>query len=531
MHASTREIAVAATPAELLNQWGSGPLLIFIIVAGAFIAMGALRALERRAKRRSESLPLPSTPARRASRRPSTPAKPAVPLEELERRAGLALVASDERVTAATADVDYARAIDGDDVAEALAANLEGARRQLADAFAVQREAGYATVDDEARRSAYERILRSTGEVDSSIEGARTSLERLRSLGARAAQEAPALAAELDVQERAAASASAKLDDARRRYATDALEPAVAALGEARAALARARAQLAAIAPAVDGPATATGLRIESARTALHSASGSISAVESHCAGLAAQDLAVAEGIAALERDVEHARSIGSSRLATAADEFAAEALALRSALAAVPRDPAELGRRVVRADAAIDAEIRSSAVAARAVEQAVAERSSALAGARMLVSTATNSLIAEPGGDAARIRRDEATKLLAEARMALAEASRSDLPPADARDKADAAAHLARRAMAIARDGIADTPAADGRMFGLASGGDGRISEFVAGLLDRASLAMDDAITAADVDGPAGTPRPNFDGGLRPERNGSSWTWESGAP
>ncbi|MFF2496114.1 hypothetical protein [Agromyces sp. NPDC058064] len=513
MRLGTGDVPLAAVPPGFAPQWDSGPALIVILVAGAIVVMSVLRILDARAKRR-DSLPPPRRAARAAS-----PA-PAVGLAELERRAGLALVASDDRVSAETAETEYARAIDGDDVADALAANLDVAREQLAAAFALQREAGSAVADEQTRRGAFERILQLTAEVDASLDGARSSLERLRGLGARAPQETATLAAELETLDVAAAAAAARLDDAGRSYAADAVEPGIAALGEARAALARARARLTATGPTGGGSAALAGLQLESARGELRRAAAGVATGTAHCAELAAADLAVAEGIAALERDVEHARALGSTRLAEVADRFAAEALELRDALASIGRDPAELGRRVVRADAAIDAEIRASADSSRAVERTAAERSSALAGARMLVSTATNSLATQPADDAARIRRDEALGLLAEAREALAQASRADLPPADARDHADAAAHLARRAMAIARDGVADTPAADGRMFDLASGGDGRVSEFLAGLLDRASAAID----AAEQ---AGGAQP----GDRPHHDGTSWTWRPGSP
>lgn len=513
MRLGTGDVPLAAMPPGFAPEWNSGPALIVLLVAAAIVAMSVLRILDARAKRR-ESLP----PPRRATARAASHA-PAVGLAELERRAGLALVASDDRVAAEAAETDYARAIDGDDVADALAANLDGAREQLAAAFALQREAGSAIADEQTRRRAFERILQLTAEVDASLDEASSSLERLRGLGARAPQESAALAAELETLEVAAAAAAARLDDAGRSYAADAVEPGIAALGEARAALARARARLTAIGPTGVGSALA-GLQLESARGELRRAAAGITTGEAHRAELAAADLAVAEGIAALERDVAHARALGSTRLAEVADRFEAEALELRGALASIGRDPAGLGRRVVRADAAIDAEIRAAVDSARAVERTVAERSSALAGARMLVSTAANSLAAEPADAAARIRRDEALGLLAEAREALAQASRADLPPADARDRADAASHLARRAMAIARDGVADTPSADGRMFDLASGGDGRVSEFLAGLLDRASAAID---AAEQSDGA----RP----GDRPHHDGTSWTWRSGSP
>lgn len=507
-------IRITPMPPGFTPGWDSGAVMVMTVIAGAAVLLTVVRIVEAIGKRRNDPLPLP--------RRAAKPRRaPGAELAELERRAGLALVASDGRVTAEAAETDYVRAMDGDDVADALAANLEGARTQLAEAFALQRDAGSTVAGEQARRSAYRRILELTGQIDASLAGVRTSLERLRALGARASEEASALGGELEQLDAAAATASSRLDDARLRYSQAAIEPGAAAIGEASTALAGARAQLASLSAGAAGPAALSGLRIESARAGLRRAAEGISIGDGHVAELGARDLAVAEGIAALERDVEQARALGSTRLAAVADRFAAEALALRDALAAVDRDPAELGRRVVRADAAIDAELRASAESARTVERTAAERSSALAGARMLVSTAANALASEPVDAAARIRRDEALILLGEAREALAQASRADLPPSDARDRADSATHLARRAMAIARDGIAHTPAADGRMFDLASGGDGPVSEFLAGLLDRASAAIDDASA------PPGELRPP--GATRAP--GTAWTWGSGSP
>ncbi|MGH3706330.1 MAG: hypothetical protein ACRDT9_16955, partial [Agromyces sp.] len=103
MHVSTGALPLLAAPLGWMNPWSLDRLLPFLIVGGVMIAVVVLRLLDARAKRRELA---PS--GRRAAQAP-----PAVGLEELERRAGLALVASDDRVTAAAADVDYAGALDG----------------------------------------------------------------------------------------------------------------------------------------------------------------------------------------------------------------------------------------------------------------------------------------------------------------------------------------------------------------------------------------------------------------------------------
>ncbi|MGW9631670.1 hypothetical protein ACWGST_13285 [Agromyces sp. NPDC055520] len=474
MHASIGPVAFAVTPLGWMNPWSLDRLLPLLIVGGVMLGIVVLRVLDARSKRR-ELAPV----ARRAAEAP-----PTVGLDELERRAGLALVASDEHVTAAATEVDYARALDGDAVAAASGAVVADARAQLADAFAVQREAGR-TTDERVRRASFERILALTAAVDAALDRQRSALEQLRTLGARAVEEHDALLDRLAALERTVAGATARLADASDRYSAAALEPAATALADARAALDSARVQTSAPAAAV--PGTAAGLHLTAARTALRGAAESATAVEARIAALSASDLSVADGIAALERDIDTARAMESTRMRSVADDFAAEAAALREALAAVGRDPVALGRRVVRADAAIDAELRAGTSAGELSQRVLAERSSALAAARMLVGTAAHALAAEPVDAAARIRRDEAAVLLAEARDALATAERPELAPGDAREQADAAAHLARRAMAIARDDVAGTPVSGGRLFDRAPGGDGFFTDLVAGLLERA--------------------------------------------
>ncbi|SIO18852.1 coiled-coil domain-containing protein [Agromyces cerinus] len=475
MHVSTGALHPLASPLGWMNPWSFDRLLPFLIVGGLVVGMIVVRVLDARAKRR-ELAPA----AGRASQSP-----PTVGIEELERRAGLALVASDDRVTAAAAEVDYAGALDGDEVAAVLRSAHEKAREQLAEAFALQREAGLTTAPDSERRAAYERILRLTDAVDAALDRDRRSLEQLRALGARAVEEHDALVGELAAVERDAAGSTARLADAAGRYAAEALDPAVTAADDARTALAEVRAKLSAPAEAATG--TAAAVQLTSARAELRTAADRLAAAEAHLAALAASDLAVADAIAALERDIEVARAMDSTRLRTVADDFAVEAEALREALAAAGRDPVSLGRRVVRADAAIDAEIRAGASAGALSQRVLAERSSALAAARMLVGTAEHALSADPVDAAARIRRDEAAALLAEARDLLSAAARPELAPGDAREQADAAAHLARRSLAIARDDAAGTPASGGRLFDRAAGGDGFFADLVAGLLERA--------------------------------------------
>ncbi|MBM7831162.1 hypothetical protein JOE59_001867 [Agromyces cerinus] len=475
MHAGTGALQLIASPLGWMNPWSFDRLLPFLIVGGLVVGMIVLRLLDARAKRRE----LAPSPARAAQ------APPSLQLDELERRAGLALVASDDRVTAAAAEVDYAGALDGDEVATVLRSAHAKAREQLAEAFAVQRDAGLTSAPDAERRAAYERILRLTDAVDAALDRDARSLEQLRALGARAGEERDALLGELAAVERDAAGSTARLADAAGRYAAEALDPAATALDDARAALGDVRARLSS--PAVAAPGTAAAVHLTSARAELRDAADRVAAAEADLAALTASDLAVADAIAALERDIEVARAMDSARLGSVADDFTIEAAALREALAAAGRDPVSLGRRVVRADAAIDAEIRAGASAGALSQRVLAERSSSLASARMLVGTAEHALAAEPADAAARIRRDEALALLAEARDLLSAAARPDLAPGDARERADAAAHLARRSLAIARDDAAGTPASGGRLFDRAAGGDGFFADLVAGLLERA--------------------------------------------
>ncbi|MFB9310453.1 hypothetical protein ACFFRL_14765 [Agromyces hippuratus] len=475
MHAGTGALQPIASPLGWMNPWSFDRLLPFLVVGVLLVGMIVLRMLDARAKR--DRL---APPAARAGQAPQ-----AVGLEDLERRAGLALVASDDRVTAAAAEIDYAGALDGDEVAAVLRSAHAKAREQLAEAFALQRDAGLTTAPESERRAAYERILRLTDAVDAALDRDRRSLERLRALGARAVEEREALVAALAATERDVAGSTARVADAAGRYAAEALDPAVTALADARTALGEVRATLSA--PAAAAPGTAAAVHLTSARAELHDAADRVAAADAHVAALAAGDLAVADAIAALERDIEVARAMDSARLSSVADDFAVEATAIREALAAAGRDPISLGRRVVRADAAIDAEIRAGANAGALSQRVLAERSSALASARMLVGTAEHALAAEPVDAAARIRRDEAVALLAEARDLLSAATRPELAPGDAREQADAAAHLARRSLAIARDDAAGTPASGGRLFDRAAGGDGFFADLVAGLLERA--------------------------------------------
>lgn len=232
-----------------------------------------------------------------------------LPTEELNRRAGAALVAIDDAIQASDAELGFAQAQFGDEATRAFADVLADAKVKVGQAFAVRQQLDDALPEtEEQRRAMLLQVLQVCEQVDAALDAQTEEFERLRDLQARA----PQVLAETD------------------RRATE----VTGRLPAARATLER----LAATHPAA-ALATVRG-NVEQAGTLLEAARQS-----------------VAQGQAAVQTDRASA-----VHLARAAQEAVAQAVTLLDAVDRADTDLAEAGRRIDTALASLSSDVADAA-------------------------------------------------------------------------------------------------------------------------------------------------------------------------
>ena len=175
---------------------GSGGSTIWWLLGGGVVVIIAVVVLRSWSRSRRRA----GAPARGgASGRPATPPPPPdsleaqlaqVPLPELEQRAGSALVALDDAVRSSEQELAFAEAQFGLQAIQEFRSTLDGAKKQLGEAFATQNRlegAGSATSEAEQRAQLI-RILTLCDEADQALDDQAEGFAELRNVQARAPQ-------------------------------------------------------------------------------------------------------------------------------------------------------------------------------------------------------------------------------------------------------------------------------------------------------------------------------------------------------
>ncbi|MDR5701815.1 TPM domain-containing protein [Agromyces aerolatus] len=416
--------------------WG---LIWFLVIAGAIVVV-VLIVVTRR-KRRSGG----------AGGTGDAPGVPQVPLEELRRQAGGALVAADDAIRTSEEELGFAVASYGDAATQPFRAAVQSAKAKVAEAFALQQRLDDAEPDtDEQRREWYGGIIRLTGEADAELDAQAERFDELRALERNAPAELERVRQELEQAATRVAPAREQLAALGARYTESATSPVADNIAQAESRLAFAREATSRAASALTGQhAGEAAVEIRAAEEATDQAVVLTGAIERLAADLAAAEQHVAAGVADLEHDVLTAQA--DPALAQIAQATAAEAAALRAALAEPRRDPLALQARVEQADARIDGAIGAAREAAERATRAAAQLDRSLIAARAQLQAAEDYLVARRGaiGAEARTRLAEAGRVLA-----LAEQGRAS-DPAAALGNAQQAERLAAEAMRLAQQDV----------------------------------------------------------------------------
>lgn len=389
-----------------------------------------------------------------------TPKTPVASIDDLHRRAGIALVRTDDAVREAEEEVGFAEAEFGREAARGYAADVAAARTALGEAFRLRQSLEDEIADTEAQRRAWnERIISVCDDVE------RTLAARLRGFSERrgAERSAPDLLDQLQrridrVRERLTTTGLA-IASAAERYAASAVEDARVLRRAAQDAIDRAADDAAVAADRIDtGRPTATTLHTLARE--LQQAEDRLDAVERSLVGIAAAEGELAAAGRELRTVIAEADALSAAverpeaaGIITSAVERANRALLEAESTTSedgdrVLPDPARRLESVRAADIDLDAALAT----ARSTQQRLDNAREALRGA--LFTADSNIRVA---GDVISAHRDrvgaDARTRLAEAKrqLALAEAAAVD-DPIEALDAARRASRIAQDADALAR-------------------------------------------------------------------------------
>ena len=390
-------------------------------------------------------------------RRSATAGAPAAgeSLDDLSRRAGSALVATDDAIKASEQELGFARAQFGDEAATPFAEALAQAKADLDRAFTISQQ-----LDDdvpetpEQRRAGYVEILRLCATADESLDARAAAFDQLRALESDAPG-AVARARERHTAATAAVDGTARdLAALRERYADEALATVADNAAQARDRLDLAARQFSTADQAIASGSTGeAAVAIRGGEAAVAQAEGLEKAVASLAADLSTAERRAADLIAEIEGDLVAAAALPDpdGRIAGAVATARAHLDAGRAALAPPRTAPLRALAALEQGNTAIDAVLSAAHDEAERRRRASSQLDSVLVQARAQVSATEDFISARRGavGPTARTRLAEAGAALVQAEQLRA------ADPASALQAAQRAADLAGQASSLAQNDV----------------------------------------------------------------------------
>ena len=389
---------------------------------------------------------------RRATAAATTPTES---LDDLARRAGSALVATDDAVKTSEQDLGFARAQFGDAAAAPYTDALAQAKADLERAFTISQQ-----LDDdvpetaEQRRAGYVEILRLCASADEALDAKAADFDQLRALES----DAPGALARARERHGAADAAwegaNRDLAGLRERYADDALAAVADNPAQARARLDLAAQQFQAADAAIAAGSTGeAAVAIRAAEAAVAQAEGLEKAIGSLAADLSAAEARAAELIADIEGDLAAAAALpdADGRIARAVATTRTQLDAGRAAVTPPRTAPLRALAALDQANAAIDAVLTAARDESERRRRAESQLDSLLVQARAQVTATEDFISARRGavGPTARTR-------LAEAGAALVQAEQlRGADPAAALPFAQRAVDLAAQSASLAQNDV----------------------------------------------------------------------------
>lgn len=472
--------AIDAAAAEFAAEPGAGAATGLIVVLAVAAGIALVVWLVVRSRRRK-------TAAQAAGPVTDDPFA-AVGDDELESRAGSALVQVDDAISSSRQELGFATAQFGEESTAEFGDVVTAAQAKVAEAFGLKQQLDDEVPDSaEQRRAWHIRIVQLCEEADDLLEQNAEAFRQLRALEADAPQALQQLRTRRDAAEQAVAAAAPGLAELARTYDATALATVADNPAQARDRLALADSEIAeATELLVADKGGEAAYAIRTAEAAVEQAERLASAVAK-----AGKDLASAEDqartqIADLEADLAAAAQLPDTagRTASVAAATRTRVEEARSALATAPRNPQRILDVLSTANAEIDAVIgqaRDAAQLAQRNQQVLQQR---MLQAQAQISAADDYITTRRGavGATARTR-------LAEANAAYTEAyGARDTDTSFAIERATRAAALAGQAISAAEQEVSafsgGLGGGLGPGLGFGSGGGGLGGDILGGII-----------------------------------------------
>ncbi|MFE3249609.1 TPM domain-containing protein [Streptomyces sp. NPDC059209] len=457
------------------NRSGSA-LVLPVVLVGCAAVLAAYTSIKRRRRASTRTTPQGGQDGRGEPGRP-----PRTSLPELDRRAALALVDTDDAVHTSHEELGFVTARFGEDTTRPFQDAVTYAKGELTAAFRLRQQLDDASAEDDVtRRRMLDEIIARCTDANSRLDAESADFDRLRAMEHSAPEALTAAESAFRELSGRTVTAAATFAAMRERYADSASAPVGSAVEQAEDRVLFTTRNLGDARRAIEsGDNRLAGVYVRAAESAVGQATTLVDAVERRALELAEAAGRVPGSLIETETDLADARRL----LEATAEEKSTAGLEgriaraetvvadVRREQAAGRYDPIDALRRVEEANAALDEALAGARAREEGESRGWALLDRAMLGARSAIGAATDYIATHRGGVGG-----EARTRLAEARRQFEQAGTltglGDAPAALA--EAQHADALARRAQSLAEHDV--------RSFGNRSG-PGGVSEAGSGL------------------------------------------------
>lgn len=465
-------VAAATGLGKAVNsKGGSGAAFFWVFLIGVLV-VGLIIFLVVRGRGRKKVTA--AAPTADGGSRPQSELE-TMPLADLERRAGSALVQTDDAIRTSDDELGFATAQYGTDAVVPFQAALDGAKAQLRDAFQLKQKLDDAEPDtDQQRREWNIQIVQLCASANEALDKQAGAFDELRALEKRI-PEATAQIAQAASGQRARLEPSATaLSVLGQRYTAASLATVSDNIVQAEQRLTFADATLVtAKQKAEAGETSAAAIGVRAAEESVDQAKLLLDAMDRLSADLAKTQQSIDATIPELESDLAEARA-----LAAAGDPGGTIAAAIagteqtlsdvKAKIVAGPVNPLEIAQRLDGANRGIDTVLQGVRDSRLQAQRAASAVQQTLLSAKARVSACEDFITARRGavGPEARTRLAEAGRLIAQAEQT----SAGD--PVSALAQAQRADQLANEATRLAQQDVGGFQSGAGGLDGLFGGG-----------------------------------------------------------
>jgi uncharacterized membrane protein YgcG len=398
-----------------------------------------------------------------------------MPLKDLERRAGSALVQTDDAIRTSEEELGFATAQYGAESVVPFQAALDAAKAQLGEAFKIKQKLDDAEPDSEQQtRDWNAQIVQLTAAANDALDKQADAFDDLRALEKRIPQASTEIEAAAAEQRARIAPSTATLAALSERYTDASLATVHDNITQAEDRLDFVTTALAGAKQKSDaGDTSAAAIGVRAAEESVDQAKLLLDAVDRVGADLAKTQQSIDATIAELERDLAEARVLaaaddpqGSIAGVVAGTEQTLNDV--KGKLASGKINPHEIAQRLEAANQTIDGVLQGVRDAQRQTQRARASLDQTLLSARSRVSAGEDFITARRGavGPEARTRLAEAGRLVVQADATAA------ADPVTALAQAQRADQLAQEAIQLAQRDVGGFQPDAGGLGGIFGGG-----------------------------------------------------------